>query len=67
MKRMRTKAQIAADKRRTGRPPLPASQKKGRFVQVRVTEAQLRQLKSEARRRGCTVADLLLGPWRKES
>lgn len=48
-----------------GRPPLPPSERQARIVSVRVTEAELKMLRAEAKRRGVTVSALLLGPWRK--
>ena len=52
-------------KKRMGRPPL-GPKKKSEIVRVRVTKAELRRLRSEAKKRGTTVAELLIDPWRQE-
>ena len=33
---------------------------------LRLTKAELRMLRSEAKREDCSVSDLLMRPWRKE-
>ena len=38
---------------------------RGKLINLRVSPAEDRQLKAEAKRRGMTVSDLLMRPWRK--
>jgi hypothetical protein len=61
----RTPAEIAADARRTGRPPIPRRSKKDRVIQIRVSGAELQAIHAEAQRRGVTVTDMLLGSFRR--
>jgi hypothetical protein len=42
-----------------GRPPKPASERLSRVLRFRVTQAELRQLKQQAKAEGTTVAKLL--------
>lgn len=49
-----------------GRPPKPASERRSAVMHLRVTRAELRTLRAEAKRRGVSVADLLMGPWRSK-
>ena len=57
-KKRRTRAQLAADARRTGRPPLGDAAKTA-VVRIRVTEEELAILKRRAREQGVGVASLL--------
>ena len=50
---------------RMGRPPVPAKRRKSVNLCLRVTPGEQKRLLAEAKRRGCTVTDLLLEPWRK--
>jgi len=54
-------------RKRMGRPPKKASEKYSRTVCVKVTQAEYRALRAEAKRRGVTLSALLLAPWRKGS
>ena len=49
-----------------GRPPMPAAEKCGERVTIRMTKAERRTLEREAKRLGVSLAALLLRPWRKE-
>jgi hypothetical protein len=64
-KRKRTKAQIEADVRRTGRPPKPPGEKQGHKITIYVTETERAQLETEAKKRGVSLSTLLMSPWRK--
>ncbi len=48
-----------------GRPPKPRDKKMSRVVGVKVTEAELKTLRTEAKKRGTSVSGLLMEPWRK--
>jgi hypothetical protein len=48
-----------------GRKPLVRGQYRNRMLRIRITEAEDRMLKAEGKRRGVTVSDLLMRPWRK--
>jgi hypothetical protein len=63
MKWKRTKAQIAADKKRTGRPPL-GNKAKSVGVFVRMTRTEATVIRAEAKRRGVSVGQLLMDSWR---
>ena len=66
-KRKRTKAQTKADALRSGRPPKPPEQRRGRKVMVYLTDAEYRRLEGEAAKLGRSLSDLLMRPWRKGS
>jgi hypothetical protein len=53
-------------KKRMGRPRL-GNEKKTEIVRIRVTKAELGFLRTVAQRKGLTVPQLLMSPWRKES
>lgn len=65
-KRKRTPAQIAADKRRTGRPPLPPDQKQGKRVTVNLTASEFGNLAAIAEREGASLAEAIMRPWREK-
>jgi len=48
-----------------GRPPLGDS-KKAEIVRIRMTKAELNELKRVSRRIGLTVPHLLMRPWRED-
>ena len=48
-----------------GRPPLPQGTQKAIRLSVRVTPAEAAKLEAEAMKRGITVSDLLMAPWRE--
>lgn len=62
----RTRAQLAADKLRTGRPPKHPSERHSEQVMVYLTRAERRRLGALARKRGVSLASLIMSPWRKE-
>ena len=51
-------------KPKMGRPPLPRGMQRTEQLNVRATRAERRMLEAEAKRRGITVSDLLMEPWR---
>ena len=51
-------------KSKMGRPPLPPGTQKATRLSVRVSDAELKLLLAEAKRRGMTISDLLMLPWR---
>jgi|GEM_PF-2091345 len=51
-------------KTKMGRPPLPRGTQKAIRLSLRVTPAEVKLLQAEAKRRGITVSDLLMLPWR---
>ena len=66
VKGKRTPAQVAADAKRTGRPPLPAKERRNYVANVRITEAERREFERQARVHGLTLSEVLMLPWRKE-
>lgn len=58
---MSTKRQPKA---RMGRPPMPKGTQRTIQVKARVTPAEAKLLLAEAKRRGMTISDLLMLPWR---
>ena len=52
----RSRAQIEADKYRTGRPALPKTKTRSEAVRVRFTRAELVQLKRRVKAAGLSVA-----------
>lgn len=65
-KRKRTKAEIAADKLRTGRPPKPTEQALSERVMVRLSRTERAHLKALAKKEGLSLAALIMRPWREE-
>lgn len=55
---------MKAGKARMGRPPLPPSKRRTTEIAVAMTKAEAAMLKSKARKRGLTVSELLMLPWR---
>ena len=53
-------------KKKMGRPPKPATEKCGRLVCAKVTDAEFRALRAEAKRLGISLSALLMRPWREE-
>ncbi len=51
--------------KRLGRPPKPHGEKYGKMVSFKVTEAELKRLTTEARRRGISLSALMMEPWRR--
>lgn len=64
-KRKRTRAQIEANGRRTGRRPKPPALKQSEIIGVCVTSAERKRLEVEARKRSVSLSALLMQPWRK--
>jgi len=52
-------------KAKMGRPPMPEGTQRTVQVKARVTPAEAARLKTEAKKRGCTISDLLMRPWRE--
>jgi len=46
-------------KKRMGRPPKPKSERKTRLLQLRLSDAEYRQLVAKAKARGLTVSQFL--------
>ena len=53
-------------KKKMGRPFRDAQHPRHNRLDLRVTDTELAAIKQEAQRRGITVTDLLLAPFRKE-
>jgi len=51
-------------RKKMGRPPIPAEKRRGIILSVRMTKAERAQLEAEARKAKCTIADILMRPWR---
>jgi hypothetical protein len=66
MKAKRTALEIAADEFRTGRPKAPRSVKRACCILLRVTRGELAALKTESRRAGVSVPEVLMRPWRAQ-
>ena len=64
-KRGRTKAEIRADKHRTGRPPTPLDEKKSEQVMVYLTKDERKRLAVLADDQGISLAALIMQPWRQ--
>ena len=60
MEKNRTKAQLEADKHRTGRPPKPATERRTERTVVRLTKAEKTRLEDRAKKRGLTLAAFIL-------
>jgi hypothetical protein len=66
MKKKRTEAQIAADKRRTGRPRKSQREKQGERVMVYLTQTERRRLEQLAKQEGLSLSYLIMRPWREK-
>ena len=62
----RTAAQLAADKRRTGRPPKTPSRRQSKKVTIYMTPAELKRLETQATKEGVSLSALIMRPWREE-
>jgi hypothetical protein len=51
-------------RKKMGRPPIPKEKRKSIIRSVRMTEAELALLESEAKKARGTIADILMRPWR---
>lgn len=51
--------------KRMGRPPKRAAEKCSVNVSLKITKAEYRILRAEAKRRRISVSALLMAPWRK--
>jgi hypothetical protein len=65
-KKKRTPAQMAADKRRTGRPPMAPAEKHSEQVMVYLTPAERKRLEKLAKKEGIPLAALIMRPWREK-
>jgi hypothetical protein len=66
MLKKRTKAQLAADKRRTGRPPKSPKERQGCRVTVHLTEEERAHIEKLAQQEGISLAAAIMTPWRKK-
>ena len=64
MAKKRTAAQLAADKRRTGRPRMAVEDKRSDPVMVYLTTAERIRMEAMAEGDGITLASLIMRPWR---
>ena len=62
----RTKAQIAADKRRTGRPRKATADKQKEKITIYLTTAERQRLEALAEKEGIPLAVLIMRPWREK-
>jgi hypothetical protein len=65
--RMRTQAQILADKKRPGRPPAKPEVKKRHVLSVYLTDSEFLYLKSKAKANKLSLAATVMIPWRRAS
>ena len=65
-KKKRTPAQMAADKQRTGRPPMAPKEKHSEQIMVYLTQAERKRLGKLAKKEGISLAALIMRPWREE-
>ena len=65
-KRKRTPAQMAADQRRTGRPPMALKEKHSEQIMVYLTPDERKRLEKLARKEGIPLAVLIMRPWREK-
>jgi predicted HicB family RNase H-like nuclease len=64
--RVRTEAEIAADKSRPGRPPMRPTNRQSERVTVRMTPAVRRKLERLAKVEGVSLAEIIMRPWNEE-
>jgi hypothetical protein len=65
-KKKRSPAEIAADKRRTGRPRKPADEKQRYRITVYLNKAEWEHMQQLARQEGVSLAELVMRPWREQ-
>ena len=66
MARQRTKLEIAADKRRTGRPQKPKENRQLHRITVYLTDAEMAHMEALAKKAGVSLAAMVMRPWREE-
>ena len=64
--RPRTKAEIQADKARTGRPAKARTEKQSIHATVHLTPAERERLGKLAKECGLSLAALIMRPWREK-
>ena len=62
MKKKRTLAQIAADTKRTGRPPIPKEERRSYLLNVLITQAERQKFECLAKTKGLTLSEVLMLP-----
>ena len=67
MAKKRSPAQIAADKKRTGRPLVAESEKRNVIVKLCLTTDEFKQIKIKAVKAGLSLSEFLSRPWRKKA
>ena len=66
MAKKRSKAQLEADKLRTGRPPKQPEEKQGEQVTVYLTKSERAELERQAQNEGISLTALIMRPWREK-
>lgn len=66
MQKKRTKKEIAADKKRSGRPRKSLAEKQSERVMVYLTKAERTRLEKLAKRENLSLASLIMRPWREQ-
>jgi hypothetical protein len=66
MARQRTRLEIEADARRTGRPPKKAKDRQLHRITVYLTDAEMAHIEALAKEAGVSLAAMVLRPWREE-
>ena len=56
---------VMKTKKKMGRPPIPAAERLGEPITVRVTKAERAALEAEAKRLGVSLSALMMLPWRE--
>ena len=54
------------EKKKMGRPPVPAGKRIDVQVSVAMTAAERERIRGAARERGLTMSQLLMRPWRRK-
>jgi len=65
-KRKRTRAQIAADKLRTGRPRKAKGEKQSKRIGVSATPSEYEYFQELACKEGVSLAAIVMRPWREK-
>jgi hypothetical protein len=66
MAKARTPAQLAADKKRTGRPPKESSSRQIKRVTIYLTADELERLTTQSVKEDISLSALIMRPWRRK-
>jgi predicted HicB family RNase H-like nuclease len=65
-KRQRTKAELEADSKRSGRPPINPRERHSARITINVTPEEKNRIESLAANEGISLSEMIMRPWRNK-